>query len=99
MITDDELRELELLVRSDAVEKSRDSLFDFTKLTFNKFIETDFHRTYYQILDLWAKGIITKLIVTMPPQTGKSEGSTRRLPAYCLGINPDERIALLKAKL
>ena len=72
MITDDELRELELLVRADAVEKSRDSLFDFTKLTFNKFIETDFHRTYYQILDLWAKGIITKLIVTMPPQHGKA---------------------------
>jgi len=30
----------------------------------------------------------------MPPQHGKSEGSTRRLPAYILGINPSLKIAV-----
>lgn len=33
-------------------------------------------------------------MITMPPQHGKSEGSTRRLPAYMLGINPDLKIAV-----
>ena len=33
-------------------------------------------------------------MITVPPQHGKSEGSTRRLPAYMLGVNPDLRIAV-----
>ena len=94
MITDVELMELENLHRLDCIDKSRESLLEMTKFTFPKFRATDFHKTYYSILELWAKGIITKLIITMPPQHGKSEGSTRRLPAYCFGINPDERIAI-----
>ena len=34
-------------------------------------------------------------MVFMPPQHGKSEGSTRRLPAYLLGRNPDLRLAVV----
>ena len=34
-------------------------------------------------------------MVFMPPQHGKSEGSTRRLPAYILGRNPDNKIAVV----
>ena len=94
MISDSELLELELLVREKSIALSRDSLFEFTKFTFPNFVPTEFHKNYYKILDLWASGVITKLIVTMPPQHGKSEGSTRRLPAYCFGINPDEKIAV-----
>ena len=30
----------------------------------------------------------------MPPQHGKSEGSTRRLPAYLLGKNPDRKVVV-----
>ena len=53
-----------------------------------------FHRTYYRLLEEFACGRIRKLIVTMPPQHGKSVGSTTLLPAYMLGINPDQRIAI-----
>ena len=33
---------------------------------------TPFHRTYYDILDAYARGRIRKLIVSMPPQHGTS---------------------------
>ena len=67
---------------------------------FAGFIEKDlvfkeFHKTYYRILDLWAKGIIKNLIITVPSQTGKSQGSTRMLPCYCLGKNPNDKIAVV----
>lgn len=53
-----------------------------------------FHKVYYRILDMFARGQIRKLIVTMSPQHGKSEGSSRNLPAEMLGMNPDLKIAL-----
>ena len=40
-------------------------------------------------------GEIKKLMITMPPQHGKSEGATRRLPAFVLGQDPDKRIAIV----
>lgn len=53
-----------------------------------------FHRIYYRILNKFAYGEIKKLIVTMPPQHGKSEGSSRKLPSFVLGLNPDKKIAI-----
>ena len=55
---------------------------------------TPFHRTYYAILEAFAQGRIPKLIVSVPPQHGKSVGSTTLLPAYMLGLDPDMRIAI-----
>ena len=55
---------------------------------------TPFHKTYYRILEAYAKGRIRKLIVSVPPQHGKSIGSSTLLPAYMLGIDPDTRIAI-----
>lgn len=55
---------------------------------------TPFHRTYYRILELYAHGKIRKLIVSVPPQHGKSVGASTLLPAYMLGIDPDMRIAI-----
>lgn len=53
-----------------------------------------FHWTYYHILEQFAKGKIKKLIISMPPQHGKSAGSTINLPAYMLGLDPDKKIAI-----
>lgn len=55
---------------------------------------TDFHKVYYEVLDRFAKGEIRKLIVSVPPQHGKSEGSSRMLPSYLLGRNPDLKIVI-----
>lgn len=51
-----------------------------------------FHQMYYYILNEFAHGRIKKLIITMPPQHGKSEGSSRKLPAFILGLFPDKKI-------
>lgn len=37
---------------------------------------------------------VRRLIVTMPPQHGKSVGASTLLPAYLLGRDPDLRIAI-----
>lgn len=34
------------------------------------------------------------MIVTVPPQTGKSEGSSRKLPSFLLGLNPSLKILI-----
>ncbi len=53
-----------------------------------------FHRVYYRVLQAFAEGRIRRLIVTMPPQHGKSVGATTLLPAYLLGLDPDCRVAI-----
>lgn len=64
-------------------------------LLMNKRLEFEpFHIVYYKILHLFAIGEIKKLIISMPPQHGKSEGSTRLLVPYILGLNPNLRIAI-----
>ena len=53
-----------------------------------------FHEAYYRVLEAFAAGRVRRLIVTMPPQHGKSVGATTLLPAYVLGLDPDQRIAI-----
>lgn len=53
-----------------------------------------FHRAYYRVLEAFAAGRVQRLIVTMPPQHGKSVGATTLLPAYVLGLDPDQRVAI-----
>lgn len=55
---------------------------------------TYFHKAYYQILDMFAHGKIKKLIVSCPPQSGKSEGSSRLLPSFMLGLDPEKKIII-----
>lgn len=46
------------------------------------------HKLLMEHLQRFAEGKIKRLMVFMPPQHGKSELTSRRLPAYLLGINP-----------
>lgn len=55
---------------------------------------TDFHKTYYKILNLFAHKKIKKLVVSVPPQFGKSLGSSRLLPAFIEGLNPDTKLVI-----
>ena len=77
------------------IRESRISLLRFTLATMPTFRPADFHRRYYELLTDFANGKIRKLMVFMPPQHGKSEGSTRRLPAFILGKNPDAKLAIV----
>lgn len=77
------------------VRESRTNLLSFTKATMPTFDPAEFHVRYYGKLTDFAFGKIKKLMVFMPPQHGKSEGSTRRLPAFVEGIDPDKKIAVV----
>jgi len=73
---------------------SRRHLAHFTEVTMPSYTRTPIHDTYIGILNAFAKGDIRKLIISMPPQHGKSEISSRRLPAYMFGQNPNLQIAI-----
>lgn len=94
MITDNELLELETLIHETEVDEAKDNLLKFTTKTMPEFKAGEFHLIYYHLLDLFAKGKIKRLMITMPPQHGKSEGSTRRLPSFIFGRNPNTKIAV-----
>ena len=73
----------------------QEDLLSFTRHTLPAFAPAPFHFAYYKVLTRFAMGEIKKLMITMPPQHGKSEGATRRLPAFVLGQDPDKRIAIV----
>jgi len=77
-----------------ANELARRNLLEFTKRTMDDFKTTKFHSTYYEVLNLFAEKKIKRLMVTIPPQHGKSTGSTIQLPSYILGKNPNTKIAV-----
>src|SRR5574344_2172907 len=67
--------------------------------TFARYIDpklemTNFHKVYYEVLDRFAHGKIKKLIISVSPQSGKSQGSSRFLPAFLLGMNLDLKILI-----
>lgn len=75
-------------------ELGKRNLIDMTRLTMPKFHAGWFQEKYYKFLDDFAKQKIKKGMVFVPPQHGKSEGSTRRLPAFLIGRNPNLKIAI-----
>lgn len=75
---------------------------ELAKRRFNDFIrytKPDYAFNWHHLalcskLEEFASGKINKLMVFMPPQHGKSELTTRRLPAFMMGLNPDLKIAI-----
>ena len=70
------------------------NLLEFTQRLFPMFEATPFHQRYYALLEAFAEGRVRRLIITLPPQHGKSLGSSVVLPAWLLGQNPDLHIAI-----
>lgn len=77
------------------VRDSRTDILKFTTATMPTFDPAPFHKRYYKVLGDFADKRIKKLMVFMPPQHGKSEGSTRRLPSFILGRFPDTKLAVV----
>lgn len=73
---------------------ARKRLTNFAKYVKGDLSFAPFHEVYYTLLDLFAHGIIKKMIVQVPAQHGKSEGSSRLLPSFMLGLDPDLRICI-----
>lgn len=74
------------------VRSARSDFRDFVLFTKPDYQVNWHHEMLLSKLNDFAWGRIKRLILTMPPRHGKSELSSRRLPAYLLGINPDMQI-------
>jgi predicted phage terminase large subunit-like protein len=70
----------------------RERLIDFTKYTLPKYYADPFHEQVAEALEEVERGENKRLMIFAPPRHGKSELSTRRFPAFCLGRNPDWNI-------
>lgn len=80
----------ELLRRRQA----RKSLLDFTNFTFPRYVADPAHKLIANTLDRCVNGEIHKLMIFAPPQHGKSELVSVRLPAYWLGRRPDDPVII-----
>lgn len=80
----------ELLVMAAA----RKRLLNFARYIWPDMSIVEFHRNYYRVLDLFAHGKIKKLIIQAPPQHGKSQGSSRFLPSFIFGLNPNKLVCI-----
>ena len=85
------MNELEAL----QIDLSCDDLYEFTEYTLPNFTGEPFHVEYYELLRRFFIGEIPRLIISMPPQHGKSEGSSRRGIAWGLGRHPNKKFALV----
>jgi predicted phage terminase large subunit-like protein len=91
-------QELQQVNRVQAAEellrrrKARTDLLDFIRYTKPDYQVANFHFQLCRVLDMFATGKTKRLMIFAPPQHGKSECVSRRLPAYLLGINPKLKI-------
>jgi len=84
-----------LMLEEKLRREARVDLLKYTQATMPNFRPAEFHKRYYGVLTRFAYKDIRKLMVFMPPQHGKSEGSTRRLPSFMEGIAPDTKMAII----
>jgi len=73
-------------------ELARRSFKEFVLYTMPSYMLNWHHEVLMEKLQLFAEGKIKKLMVFMPPQHGKSELTSRRLPAYILGRTPYKKM-------
>ena len=69
--------------------KARRHLLDFTLYTKPDYSVNWHHKIICDYLERWAFGDIKRLMIFLPPGSGKSELVSRRLPAWIFGKNPD----------
>jgi len=78
----------ELLRRRHA----RRNLIDFARYTFKRYQPAKVHHKIAEKLQGVAEGRIKRLMIFVPPRTGKSELASKRFPAFFLGLNPHRHI-------
>ena len=78
----------------EARQAARRSLLGFTLFTFPKYHPEPAHRLISAALDRVVDGALRRLIIVAPPQHGKSELTSVRLPAYWLGRRPDDPVII-----
>jgi predicted phage terminase large subunit-like protein len=75
-------------------ERARRHLLHFTNFTYPHYIAEPVHALIASALDQVVAGEIKRLMIFAPPQTGKSELVSVRLPAFWLAHRPDDPVIL-----
>ena len=78
----------------DRRKNARTHLIDFTRYTFPGYSADPAHELIAQTLDQVVSGEIKRLMIFAPPQHGKSELASVRLPAFWLAKNPNLPVIL-----
>ncbi len=89
------LEQKKTIAEQARIELARRHILDFTQHTMPEYRANWHHVNYAKKLDEFMAGNIKNLMVFMPPQHGKSELSTRRVPAKILGDNPDVKVGVI----
>jgi len=75
-------------------ELARRSILNFATYVKPKYKINWHHKVLAEAIDKFVAGKIKRLMIFAPPQTGKSELTSRLLPPYIFGKNPDAKIIL-----
>ena len=67
----------------------------YIQYIYPKYDFTPFHDAYIKILQAFIDGKIKKLMLSVPPQHGKSLLASRLLPAYLFGLTPEANAAVV----
>ena len=92
--TEDKERRLVQLLRAEKRERAQTNLLEFTRYTFPAYQAEPFHKCIAAHLDAVVEGRIKKLMIFAPPQEGKSELVSVRLPSYWLMQHPDSPVLI-----
>src|SRR3990167_3789528 len=75
-------------------EKARRDLISFVKYHFSAYDVNWHHKVLAEKLEAVERGEIRRLIVNMPPRSGKSTQVSQYLPAWYLGKHPDREVVV-----
>jgi len=73
-------------------KRAYDHLLNFATYTFPRYQINWHHRLICDYLERWVAGDIKRLMIFLPPRSGKSELVSRRLPAWIFGHDPTASI-------
>lgn len=76
-------------------EKGRRDLRSFVSFMNDNFIFEEFHAKLFNALQRIESGELKRLMVNMPPRSGKTEIITKNFPAYFLGKHPEKLITCI----
>ncbi len=77
------------------IERAQNHLLDFTQHTWPDYIADPFHVDVCSQIDKLVDGELQYMMLFAPPQHGKSEIVSRRLPPYWLAKRPDMPVGLI----
>lgn len=80
------------LEKEDRLERARNGILGFTSYTKPNYEINWHHRLTCKYLNAFVRKEIPRLIIEQPPRHGKSELTSRRLPAYLFGRDPKTSI-------